>query len=198
MNHYLQKDEDFRSLLGEDVLPLSKGSNKANIENAPQSPSEAQLARRANAEAESSSSNFLSDEFVDLLPHHDPIEFRRDGIQEGVVERLRHGGYAPEARLHLLKRPVRDCRNDLFTFIQDAWAHDLRCLLVVHGRGKGLDSHANVVRSYIAKWLSQFEQVQAYTSAQPAHGGIGATYVMLRKTERARARNRERQQKRRG
>ena len=55
-----------------------------------------------------------------------------------------------------------------------------------------------MVRSYVAKWLMQFDEVQAYTSAQPAHGGIGATYVMLRKSERARARNRERQQKRRG
>ena len=198
MKHCLQHGDDFRSLVGEDVLPLSKGNNKADIEAPSRSPSETQLARRANAQAESHPSNFLSDEFVDLLPHHDPVEFRRDGIQSGVVERLRHGGYAPEARLHLLKRPIGSCRSELFTFLQDALAHDLRCLLVVHGRGRALDSHANVVRSYVAKWLSQFDEVQAYASAQPSHGGIGATYVMLRKTERARARNRERQQKRRG
>lgn len=198
MNHCLQYGDDFRSLVGEDVLPLSKGNDKADIGSSSRSPSEAQLARRASAQAESHSSNFLSNEFVDLLPHHDPIEFRRDGIQSGVAERLRHGGYTPEARLHLLKRPIENCRSELFVFIQDALAHDLRCLLIVHGRGKALDSHANVVRSYVAKWLSQIDEVQAYTSAQPSHGGIGATYVMLRKSERARARNRERQQKRRG
>lgn len=198
MNRCLKQDLDFRSLMGDDVRPLSKGHDKADVETTPRSPSEAQLARRASAEEDASTSNFLSDEFVDLLPEHDPIEFRRNGIQTGVLDRLRQGGYAPEARLHLLKQPVRTCRSELFTFIQDAIAHDLRCLLIVHGRGKAVDSHANVVRSYVAKWLSQFEEVQAYSSAQPAHGGIGATYVMLRKSERARARNRERQQKRRG
>lgn len=198
MNRCLDQDLDFRSLLGDDVKPLSKGQDRANVDTAPSSPSEAQLARRASAEEEAASSNFLSDEFVDLIPEHDPIEYRRNGIQTGVVDRLRQGGYAPEARLLLLKQPVRTCRSELFSFVQDAITHDLRCLLVVHGRGKAIDSHANVVRSYVAKWLAQFEEVQAYVSAQPAHGGLGATYVMLRKSERARARNRERQQKRRG
>lgn len=198
MNRYPDHDIDFRNLMEDDVRPLSKGRDKADIESAPRPPSEAQLARRASAEEQDAESNFLSDEFVDLLPPHDPIEYRRDGIQTGVLERLRHGGYAPEAHLHLLKRPVRSCRSELFAFVQDALAHDLRCLLVVHGRGKALDSHANVVRSYVAKWLLQFDEVQAYASAQAAHGGVGATYVMLRKSERARARNRERQQKRRG
>lgn len=198
MNHCLDQDVDFRNLMGDEVRPLAKGRDKAELDRTPLPPSEAQLARRASAEAMPEASNFLSDEFVDLLPPFDPLEYRRDGIQTGVVERLRHGGYSPEARLHLLKQPITTCRRELFGFIQDGVAHDLRCLLVVHGRGKALDSHANVVRSYVAKWLMQFEEVQAYASAQPAHGGIGATYVMLRKSERARARNRERQQKRRG
>jgi DNA-nicking Smr family endonuclease len=198
MNHCLEQNLDFGSLMGNDVEPLSKGRDKADVTATPRSPSEAQLARRARAEEETETGNFLSDEFVDLLPEHDPIEFRRNGIQTGVLDRLRQGGYAPEARLHLLKQPVRTCRSELFSFIQDAIAHDLRCLLVVHGRGKAVDSHANIVRSYVAKWLMQFEEVQAYASAQPAHGGIGATYVMLRKSARARARNREIQQKRRG
>lgn len=61
-----------------------------------------------------------------------------------------------------------------------------------------IDSPANVLRSYIAKWLIQFDEVQAYISAQPSDGGLGATWVMLRKSDRAKANNRERQQKRRG
>lgn len=198
MKQNLEYDEDFYRLLGEDVQPLSKGRDKADLTRSFRSPSEAQLARRASAEAESVTSNFLSDEFVDLLPHHDPLEYRREGIQLGVLDRLRHGGYPPEARLHLIKKPVQACRSELFAFLQDARRYDLRSLLVVHGRGKSLNSHANIVRSYVAKWLTQFDEVQAFSSAQPAHGGIGATYVMLRKSERARARNRERQQKRRG
>ncbi|WP_136067718.1 DNA endonuclease SmrA [Modicisalibacter radicis] len=198
MNRQCDEDSDFMQLMADKVRPVSKGRDKASLDSRPATPSEAQLARRASAQAEDEAANFLSDEFVELLPAIDPIEYRRDGIQTGVLDRLRQGGYNPEAQLHLIKRPLRDCRQALFRFIEDATAHDLRCLLVVHGRGRAEDSHANVVRSYVAKWLQQFEQVQAYASAVPSHGGIGATYVMLRKSERARARNRERQQKRRG
>ncbi|GGX78885.1 DNA endonuclease SmrA [Litchfieldella qijiaojingensis] len=192
-----QDDVDFQDLMG-DVTPLSRGRNKADLSRQrPNTPSEAQLARRENALA-SEDDNFLSDDFVELVGPYDPLEYRRDGIQTGVLERLRHGGYAPEARLHLLKRPLAECRRELFPFIREAHEHELRCVLVVHGRGREVDSPPNVLRSYLAKWLCQFDEVQAYASAQPAHGGLGATYVMLKKSERARARNRERQQKRRG
>lgn len=193
-----QGDVDFQDLMGQ-VTPLSRGKNKADLSRQRRdTPSEAQLARRERAMASDEDSNFLSDDFVDLVVPYDPFEYRRDGIQTGVLERLRHGGYAPEARLHLLKRPLAECRRELFSFIREAHEHELRCVLIVHGRGREIDSPPNVLRSYLAKWLCQFEEVQAYVSAQPAHGGLGATYVMLRKSERARARNRERQQKRRG
>lgn len=132
------------------------------------------------------------------MPAFDPIEFRREGIQQGVVDKLKHGGYPVQAQLHLLRRPLAECRELIFPFIQDAYANDLRSVLIVHGRGRDIDSPANVLRSYVAKWLLQFEEVQAYITAQPSDGGLGATWVMLRKSDRAKANNRERQQKRRG
>ncbi|GAB2799370.1 hypothetical protein GCM10027040_28190 [Halomonas shantousis] len=199
MNQSVSRDEwEFRRAMGSDIQPLTKGQDRADVRGISRTPSEAQLARRESAQASLGDDNFLSDEFVDLLPPHDPLEYRRNGIQTGVLDRLRQGGYAPEARLHIQKTPLTECRRALFGFITDAQSHDLRCVMIVHGRGRELASHANVVRSYVAKWLTQFENVQAYASAQPAHGGIGATYVMLRKSERARARNREIQQKRGG
>ncbi len=197
MNQPARDDLDFRTLMG-DVAPLSRARNRADPGRRHSGPSEAQLARRESAAAVGEGSNFLSDDFVDLLPPFDPLEFRRDGIQEGVMDRLRHGGYAAQARLHLLRRPLEECRRALLPFIQEAHAHDLRSVLIVHGRGQSIDSPPNVLRSYLAKWLAQFPEVQAFVSASQADGGLGATWVMLRKSERARAANRERQQKRRG
>jgi DNA-nicking Smr family endonuclease len=197
MTQSARDDQDFRALMG-DVRPLTRQANRADAGRRHSRPTEAQLARRESAQAEREPDSFLSDDFVDLLPPFDPLEYRRDGIQQGVVDRLRHGGYAAQARLHLLRRPLAECRRALPTFIQEAYAHDLRSVLIVHGRGREIDSAPNVLRSYLAKWLAQFDEVQAFVSAQPADGGLGATWVMLRKSERARADNRERQQKRRG
>ena len=190
-------DREFRRQMG-DVRPLAKGKDRAQVSQGPKGPTEAQMARRDAAQKAAEGGNFLSDDFVELAGCHDPLEYRRDGIQLGVVERLRHGGYPPEAYLHLQRRPLADCRRELFGFIRDAHAQGLRSLMVVHGRGREDDSPANVLRSYLAKWLGQFEEVQAYASAPAPQGGLGATLVMLRKSERARANNRERQQKRRG
>ncbi|MFP4137690.1 MAG: DNA endonuclease SmrA [Halomonas sp.] len=197
MTRSARNDQDFRALMG-DVRPLNRHANRADPGRPRRSPTEAQLARRDSAQAEGESDSFLSDDFVDLLAPFDPLEYRRDGIQQGVVERLRHGGYAAQARLHLLRRPLAECRRILPGFIQEAYAHDLRSVLIVHGRSHAIDGAPNVLRSYLAKWLAQFDEVQAFVSAQPADGGLGATWVMLRKSERAKAANRERQQKRRG
>ena len=196
MNQPLRDDMDFRTLVG-DVKPLPP-RNRADPGAQRKSPSESQLAQREWAEEEKGARNFLSDDFVDLLPPFDPMEYRREGIQQGVVDKLRHGGYSVQSQLHLLRRPLSECRRMLFPFIQEAYAHDLRSVMIIHGRGREIDSPANVLRSYLAKWLGQFEEVQAYVSAQPPEGGLGATWVMLRKSDRAKANNRERQQKRRG
>ncbi|KFF49185.1 DNA mismatch repair protein MutS [Gammaproteobacteria bacterium MFB021] len=199
MSHATNEHQAFRQALGSDVRPLTKGGDKARVERRRAAPSEAQLARRESAQQGlADERDFLSDEFVDLVGAHDPIEYRRDGIQIGVLERLRHGGYAAEARLHLMRMPVLECRRALFGFLKDAYTHDLRSVLIVHGRSSEDNGRANVVRSYLHHWLQQFEEVQAFASAPPQQGGLGATFVMLRKSERARAANRERQQKRRG
>ncbi|WP_110647724.1 DNA endonuclease SmrA [Salinicola peritrichatus] len=199
MSHAANDYQAFRRALGDDVRPLTKGRDKAAVDRGQRQPSEAQLARRESAQrVDDDERDFLSDEFVDLIGAHDPIEYRRDGIQLGVLERLRHGGYAAEARLHIMRMPVIECRRAVCAFLREAHDHDLRSVLIVHGRSSDDDGRANVVRSYLYHWLTQFDEVQAFSSAPPQQGGLGATFVMLRKSERARARNRERQQKRRG
>ncbi|MFO7909865.1 DNA endonuclease SmrA [Vreelandella aquamarina] len=196
MNQPMRDDMDFKALIG-DVQPLGR-TNLADTGKKRSQATEAQRARREAAQAVLDERNFLSDDFVDLLPPHDPVEFLREGVQQAVVDKLRQGGYPVQAQLHLIRRPLAESRRLLFPFIQDAYSHDLRSVMIVHGRGREMDSPANVLRSYLAKWLQQFEEVQAYTSAQSSDGGLGATWVMLRKSERAKANNRERQQKRRG
>lgn len=197
MNQPNRDAMDFRALM-DDVRPIDSLRNRADPGRPRLTPSESQLARRESAAAETDGHNLLSDDFVDLVPPFDPLAYCRDGIQQGVLDRLRHGGYSAESRLHLLRRSLEECRRLLAPFILEAYAHDLRSVMIVHGRGREIDSAPNVLRSYLAKWLAQFDEVQAYVSAEQADGGLGATWVMLRKSERAKAANRERQQKRRG
>ena len=121
--------------------------------------------------------NFLTLGFLELLPLEEPLMFQRDGVQQGVIDKLRSGKYSRQASLTLLRQPAERCRQMLFSFIRQASRDGLRNLIIVHGKGRELKSHPNVVRSYLARWLTEFEEVQAFCVALPHHGGSGACYV---------------------
>ncbi|NDL62344.1 DNA endonuclease SmrA [Acerihabitans arboris] len=136
--------------------------------------------------------NFLITALHDAIPLDLPLCYKRDGIQQGVLDKLRGGRYPIEATLNLTRAPVETCRRDLFAFMQRLSRESVRTVLIIHGKGRNNDSHANIVRSFVARWLAQFDQVQAFCSAQTFHGGGGACYVALKKSAIARDENRER------
>ena len=74
---------------------------------------------------------------------------------------------------------------------------DIRCLLILHGKGERSTPRA-LLKSHVSAWLPQLPAVMAMHSAERRHGGSGALYVLLRKSERKKAENRERHQKRLG
>lgn len=47
----------------------------------------------------------------------------------------------------------------LFSFILQAQQDGLRNVLVIHGKGRDDNAHANIVRSYVARWLTEFDDV---------------------------------------
>ena len=140
--------------------------------------------------------NFLTTGFLDIVPLATPLEFKREGLQTGVLDKLRLGKSSQQASLNLLHQPVEKCRQSLFAFIHQAQKENLRNVLIIHGKGKEDNSHANIIRSYLARWLTEFDEVQAFCSALPHHGGSGACYVALRKSEAAKQENWERHAKR--
>lgn len=80
--------------------------------------------------------NFLSTGFLDIVPLSVPLEFRREGLQNGVTDKLRNGKYPQQASLNLIRQPVEICRQMLFSFILQAQQEGLRNVLVIHGKGR--------------------------------------------------------------
>lgn len=121
--------------------------------------------------------NFLTTGYLDIVPLATPLEFKREGLQSGVLDKLRRGKYSQQASLSLLRQPVEQCRQMLFAFMVQAQKEGLRNVLIVHGKGRDDQSHANIIRSYLARWLEELPEVQAFCAALPHHGGSGACYV---------------------
>ena len=140
--------------------------------------------------------NFLTTGFLEVIPLTQSLAFRRDGVQQGVLDKLRTGKYNQQASLNLLRQPVEACRQQLFSFLLQSLQDGLRNVLIIHGKGRDDNSHANIVRSYVARWLTEFDDVQVYCTALPHHGGSGACYVALRKSAQAKQENWERHAKR--
>ena len=154
--------------------------------------SESLRARRAAAEQETDlDSDFLQMEAVTLLDPHDPVEFRRDGVQEGVYRKLRLGEYPLHASLDLQGQTLRQAKQSLVAFLHECRRLELRSVLIRHGRGERSNPPA-VLKSYVSQWLQQWPEVLALHSAQPAFGGTGAVYVLLRKSDRQKMETRER------
>jgi DNA-nicking Smr family endonuclease len=49
-----------------------------------------------------------------------------------------------------------------------------------------------VLKGFVNQWLRDLDPVQAFHSARPEHGGTGAVYVLLAKSEAKKQENRER------
>jgi DNA-nicking Smr family endonuclease len=115
----------------------------------------------------------------------DTIAGRARDVALKLLHDLRVGTHAIEARLDLHGRGRQRALRDLERFVAGAGARRARCLLVIHGRGRGSDAGGPVLRPAIWEWLASPAAarggVMAFASARPADGGDGATLVLLRR-----------------
>ncbi|WP_328797750.1 DNA endonuclease SmrA [Marinomonas vulgaris] len=191
------KDDDM-SLFAQEVagiMPLQKSEiylKKKGLEvDFQERRSAAQIAIEAD-------NNHLSHDYVEKVDPNAMLEYKRSGVQDGVFKRLRQGKYGIESRLDLHQKTVAQARELVYQFVEDCLRNDIRVAIIVHGKGDRTpdpDMRA-MIKSYINKWLKDLDQVMAFHTAQRHHGGLGAVYVLLRKTEKARLEDWEKHQKR--
>ena len=142
------------------------------------------MIRRESAVATKRASNpsFDLESAITFVEPNDYLDFKKPGIQHGVYKNLRQGKYEIQSRLDLHRHTVEQARNALWQFLRDCEVHNVRCALVTHGKGEGRLQPAKL-KSCVNHWLRQFNSVLAFHTAQRRDGGMGATYVLLKKSE---------------
>jgi DNA-nicking Smr family endonuclease len=186
------EDEDLFLQEMADVKPLNR---EARVARRGGSARDSSLAARREAAvaATGADPNTLSDaELAPLDPWY-VLEFKRPGIQNGVYRKLKQGRYEAEARLDLHRMTVQRARREVFEFVEESSAHGLRSVMLVHGKGETRTQTraSGVLKACVNHWLRELDKVQAFHSAQPRHGGTGAVYVLLKKSEEKKRENRE-------
>ena len=177
-----------------DVRPL-RAAEKVPLKPPALDPAALAARRQAAETARAIDPNPLSDEPLEPMDPWSVVEFKRPGVQHGVFRKLKQGRYAQDARLDLHRLTVAQARKELYGFIEEARALSLRTVVVVHGKGRADPTapvQGSVLKACVDRWLRQLDAVQAFHSAQPPHGGTGAVYVLLAKSEQAKRENRER------
>jgi DNA-nicking Smr family endonuclease len=183
--------EDFASAM-QDVQPLNQ--RRQTVTSQSRVASDGLEARRRAAEefqTEEDESNFLTLGEVESLDPLEVLEWRQDGIQLAVFDKLRKGGYEIARELDLHQRTVKEARSDLYQLLNKAHDNNWRCVLISHGKGVRSATPARL-KSYVAHWLTQHPLVLAFCSAQRHRGGTGAVYALIKKSAASREENRER------
>lgn len=188
------EDDFFNVMAGEDVAPI-RTEKRVSIKKSRDDAHTLEIRRQLAAAEVPAESDPLAGEPVELLAPLAELSFRRPGVQHGVFRNLRLGKYKLDARLDLHRLTVERARLEVYQFIQDCVNNDVRSALITHGKGEGRDKPA-LLKSHVAFWLPQMDEVLAFHSAQKQHGSYGATYVLLRKSERKKSDNRERHSRR--
>jgi DNA-nicking Smr family endonuclease len=112
-------------------------------------------------------------------------------LDKRTQDRLKKGKIPIEARLDLHGMNRTQAHEELNAFLNTCYRKNLRCVLVITGKGKARSSSQDwltpskgILKEHVPLWLGQgFLQkiVLKFILAQPQDGGSGALYVYLRK-----------------
>ncbi len=124
-----------------------------------------------------------------LLPVDDPamldtgeeLGFRRPGVPETLLRKLRRGQFVVDDEIDLHGLSAPRARDALRNFLNEATDRRMRCVRVVHGKGRRSGPRGPVLKHVVNGWLRRSNAVMAFASARPVDGGTGAVYVLLRR-----------------
>lgn len=150
-----------------------------------------QLKRQAIEIEQSENRNYLSLDNVKPIDPYALLSYKKDGVQEGVFKNLRLAKYKIETVLNLQGLKFFQARKQFFESIEENQKLGIRTMLIRHGIGLHSQPNKAFLKSYVKQWLSQMPEIIAYHSALTQHGGSGATYVLLKKSNKEKANNRE-------
>jgi DNA-nicking Smr family endonuclease len=106
-----------------------------------------------------------------------------EGINPITMEKLKRGEFSVQKILDLYGYSINDADELFQIFIKDTVREGLKYVKIIHGRGlksKG----APVLKEHLKTWIIKAmhrKWVLAFSNAIMSDGGLGATYILLKK-----------------
>ena len=130
---------------------------------------------------------------VDLVTGEGPFELTYSdeyvdgavvGLSPEILKKLRRGDFSYQDCLDLHGYNSNQAHELVTQFACESFAHRLRCILIVCGRGLNSAGREPVLKQNLVTWLTRAplkRLVLAFACARSWDGGAGAFYVLLRR-----------------
>jgi DNA-nicking Smr family endonuclease len=123
---------------------------------------------------------------IEALQQEDIIRFSIPGVQKNTLKKLRKGQFGIDAEIDLHGLNSREAKQQLLRFLYSCVEEGVRCAHIIHGKGYGSTDKMPILKNNLNLWLRQHQEVLAFCSSPPKHGGAGALHVLLRLAEKYR------------
>jgi len=111
----------------------------------------------------------------------DELLYKRPGVQDKVIRKLRQGKFSISAELDLHGLIVAQAKYAFTEFMMNSRIKNHKCIKIIRGKGIGSKNGKPVLKQKIDLWLRRRNDVLAYCSARSIDGGTGACYVLIRR-----------------
>ncbi len=112
------------------------------------------------------------------------LAFLRNGLSPQTLKKLRRGHWVIQDELDLHGHTSVEARELLVGFLNACLRHGTRCVRIIHGKGLRSKNREPVLKTKVANWLTQRDEVLAFCQARQADGGGGAVMVLLKNVRR--------------
>ena len=110
----------------------------------------------------------------------DELVYLRNGLSRQTVKKLRRGHWVIQDELDLHGLTSIEARSLLVEFLNACIRSDARCVRIIHGKGLRSKNREPVLKTKVANWLIQRDEVLAFCQARQVDGGGGAVVVLLK------------------
>jgi DNA-nicking Smr family endonuclease len=177
-----QTEEDLFWREMHDVTPLKKDGH-SRVSEPP--PAQARRTQTDVAEALAELYDLVAGRTgFDITDTDEYMEGCVSGLDTRLVRKLRQGDFSRQAALDLHGMTVEQAQVEVEQFLMKAVRAGLRCVLLIHGRGRNSPGQVPVLKDRLKMWLTRSKLAKiilAFSTARPHDGGPGALYVLLRR-----------------
>lgn len=122
----------------------------------------------------------IADDISDFGADDNLTEYLSNGLSRQTLRKLRRGFWPVADRLDLHGLGSDEARRLLQNFLHEALQQDLRCVLLIHGKGMNSPDAQGKLRALSRHWLTQHPEVLAWCEAPLPLGGSGAVLALLK------------------